>query len=299
MEKSATTSGSATRHAALARQAGAAVLGLDDGRMRCAALAWRADLAVAPAECLQGVEEFRVSGPLGSETGRVVAIDPSTDVALVRCARVWSSEVQQTLETPAVGDAVALVAREGADLTIDWRSIRRAGGPWRSRHGARIDQRIEIAAGPVGALQGSAIVTEDGRVSGMAVHGPRRLTLGIPSVTIERVVAEFLAHGRLRRGYLGINVLPLPLAPEVASRWQVEARGVLVVAGLAADSPAGAAGIDVGDLLLSADGEALTRPEVLTAHIRDRAPGQTVKLGRRRGLVIEEIEVSLGERPLH
>jgi S1-C subfamily serine protease len=296
---SSPSSASDTTRAALARQAGEAVLAIEAGRMRCAALAWRPDLVVAPAECLLGVEEFQVKGELGRDTGQLVAVDPSIDVALVRCARVWSNEIRATFDIPAVGEAVALLSREGLDLTIDWRSIRKAGGAWRSRQGARIDHRIEIAAGSMPTQQGSAIVAEDGRALGMAVYGPRHLILGIPAATIEGAVAEYIAHGRLRRGYLGISVLPLPLTDDVAARWHVKARGVLIVAGVAADSPAGRAGIDVGDLLLSGNGEPLTRPEVLTAQVRDRAPGQTLKLVRRRGPAIDEVDVPLGERPVH
>jgi hypothetical protein len=298
MDHASSSTGAENRRAALVRQAGEGVLCIDGGRMRCAALAWRADLAIAPAECLLGVEELQVTGALGRDAGQVVAIDASIDVALVRCARVWSNEVHPAFDAAAAGEAVALLAREGTDLVVDWRWIRKSGAAWRSRQGARIDHRIEIAAGAAVPLQGSAIVGDDGRVQGMAVHGPRRMILGIPAATIERAVAEYVAHGRLRRGYLGLSVLPLPLSAEVAGRWQVKASGALIVAALAADSPAAQAGIDVGDLLLSADGEALERPEALSAHIRDRLPGQTVKLVRRRGASTDQVDVALGERPL-
>jgi hypothetical protein len=298
MNHASSSTGAENRRAALVRQAGAGVLCIDGGRTRCAALAWRADLAIAPAECLLGAEELQVTGALGRDAGQVLAIDTSIDVALVRCARVWSNEIQPDFSAAAAGEAVALLAREGTDLAVDWRWIRKSGGAWRSRQGARIDHRVEISAGASVPLQGSAVVGDDGRVQAMAVHGPRRLILAIPAATIERAVAEYVAHGRLRRGYLGLSVLPLRLSAEVAGRWQVKAGGALIVAALAADSPAAQAGIDVGDLLLSADGEALERPEALSAHIRDRSPGQTVTLRRRRGSSTDQVDVALGERPL-
>src|SRR5262249_38743633 len=139
MRHASSSSPSNSRRAALVRQAGEAVLCIDDGRMRCTALAWRSDLAVAPARCLLGVEEFQVTGALGRDSGQVVAIDAAIDVALVRCARVWSKEVHPSFDAAAVGDSVALASRERADLVLDWCWIRKSGGAWRSRQGARID----------------------------------------------------------------------------------------------------------------------------------------------------------------
>jgi len=281
----------------LARTAGELVVGISDGHSLFSGLAWRQGLVVAPAERLARSEDVEVTGTSGRVAGKVIAVDLASDVGVIRCDRVWSSEARPGLEGPAPGASVALVGREGPDLVVGWCAIRKVGAAWRSRRGARIDARIEVDAGAALPLEGSAIVGLDGSLIGMAVHGPRRLVLGIPAATIERTVADVATHGRLRRGYLGVSLLPLPLSREVAARWQVAAQSVLVVADVSADSPAARAGIEVGDLLIAADGVGLDGVATLNALIRDRGPEGHVRLARRRGSVADELDVALGERP--
>jgi S1-C subfamily serine protease len=45
----------------------------------------------------------------------------------------------------------------------------------------------------------------------MAVFGPRRRVLVIPSATIDRVAAKLETHGRIPRGYLGLALQPVRL----------------------------------------------------------------------------------------
>jgi S1-C subfamily serine protease len=282
--------------AAVARSAGDFVVSLSDARSTLSGIAWRADLVVAPAERLSVGDEIRISGAAGDSAAQVVALDLATDVGVVRAARVWTREAQATADAQS-GATAALVAREGADLAIEWRSVRKIGAAWRSRRGGRIDRRIEVDTGLTLPAEGSALVAADGGVLGMAVHGTRRRVLAIPFETIERIVAEVTVHGRLRHAYLGVSLVPLPLSSEVSARWHTEAKAALVVADVSPGSPAAAVGLDVGDLLLAADGAPLQGVGGLTALIRDRGPGAVLRLERRRGAAIDEVRVPLGERP--
>jgi len=63
------------------------------------------------------------------------------------------------------------------------------------------------------------------------------------------------------------------------------------------ESPAEAAGLSVGDLLLEADGAPLVGARALSAIVHDRSPGDTIRLLRSRGGAREEILLQLGERP--
>ncbi len=259
-------------------------------------IVWRADLVVAPAERLVRARTVEIAGLDGRSTAQLVALDLATDVAVVRCNVPGASSIRAASVLPATGETVAVVGRESGELAADWRSIRKVGGPWRSRRGALIDSRIELDGGQALPREGSAILAADGGIIGMAVHGPHRRVLAIPTATIERVVAEVAAHGQLRLGYLGVSVLPLPLSRATATRWQTDAGSVLLVADLDAESPAAAAGIDVGDVLTSADGTVLDGVSVLTSLVRARGPGGVLRLTRRRGALLQELAVTLGER---
>lgn len=285
------------QRAAVARSAGDFVVSLGDARSTVSGIAWRADLVVAPAERLSVGDELSVSGAAGDGAARVLALDLATDVGIVRAARVWTREAQAAAEDAQSGATAALVAREGADLAIEWRPIRKVGGAWRSRRGGRIDRRIEVDSGLTLPAEGSALVAADGGVLGMAVRGARRRVLAIPFETIERIVAEVTLHGRLRHAYLGISLVPLPLSREVSARWHTEATAALVIAEVVPGSPAAGVGLDVGDLLLAADGAPIQGVAGLTALIHDRGPGTVLRLERRRGAAIDEVRVPLGERP--
>ena len=50
-----------------------------------------------------------------------------------------------------------------------------------------------------------------GQSIGMAVFGPRRRVLVIPSSTIERVAVRLETHGYIARGYLGLGLQPVGL----------------------------------------------------------------------------------------
>jgi S1-C subfamily serine protease len=72
---------------------------------------------------------------------------------------------------------------------------------------------------------------------------------------------------------------------------------VLIVADVAQGSPAFDAGLEIGDLLLAIDGDALQSPDRLLGRIQGKRPGETLRLSRRRGSVVEELTITLGARP--
>ena len=280
-----------------AERAGPAIVSIESRRGRLAGIAWQGDVVVTAAERLAGVDDVRVAGANGSASGNVVALDLRTDVAVLRCERVWTDTARPALSPPAVGAAVTAIGREGTDLAASWGSVLRVGGPWHSRRGGLISRRLEFDIRLPPAGEGGALVNVDGALVAMAVMGARGRVLGIPPETIERAVKDVTAHGRLRHGYLGLSVLPLPLRGESRARWGVSGRGVLVVADVVPQSPADAQGLDVGDLLVAADGENLETVEALTALVYGRSPGDTIRLRRRRGAQVDEFELKLGERP--
>src|SRR5438876_1143596 len=122
-----------------------------------------------------------------------------------------------------------------------------ANGPWHSRRGGTIDRlvRLDLALSP--AAEGGAIIDVQGRVIGMAVLGPRRRVLAIPSATIDRAVDQLLARGHVFRGYLGAGLQPLR-RHRTSGTSQAKGSGVLVVS-VDPNGPSARAGILVGDIV--------------------------------------------------
>jgi S1-C subfamily serine protease len=73
----------------------------------------------------------------------------------------------------------------------------------------------------------------------------------------------------------------------------------LLVVGVTAGSPAAAAGVLVGDVLLEFEGHAIQSPEdLLDLLIGDRV-GREVTLRVLRGGTATDVTVTVGERPTH
>jgi S1-C subfamily serine protease len=103
-----------------------------------------------------------------------------------------------------------------------------------------------------------------------------------------------LRHGRPKRGYIGIAGQAVQLAG--AQRETAGADAALLVAGVVAGSPADQAGLLVGDVIVSFDGQAITSAESLLDAITGDRVGQSVTLRVLRGGKMTDVAVTVGER---
>ena len=107
------------------------------------------------------------------------------------------------------------------------------------------------------------------------------------------MVAELLAHGGIRRGYLGVGAYPAAL-PQALAQAAGRDRGALVTS-LEDGGPAATAGLLVGDIVLALDGVAVTGPDSLRDAVTDRG-GKTVVVELARGGAKVELDVAIGSR---
>ncbi len=132
--------------------------------------------------------------------------------------------------------------------------------PW----GARVDATLEADVSARPGLAGAALADVEGRVLGMYVSGgPRERRVVLPAETLSRVASELLAHGRVRRGYLGVGTQPVRLQGQARAAAGQET-GLLVLS-VEPGGPSDAAGLALGDVLLALDGTPMER--------RARPPG--------------------------
>jgi len=117
----------------------------------------------------------------------------------------------------------------------------------------------------------------------------------IPAAIAWKTAETLLVYGGLKRGYLGIAGQPVAL-PE-AQRGSDAREEALLVVGVTSGSPAAAAGLLVGDILLDFDGRPIESPEdLLDLLVGDRV-GRPAALRVLRGGVLSELIVTVGERP--
>lgn len=116
------------------------------------------------------------------------------------------------------------------------------------------------------------------------------LSVAIPS----HVAHEWATRIPARPVYLGLGVQPVALPEHLKLNGQSSG---LLVAAVAANGPAARAGIQLGDLLLSLDAEALERSDALIDALGTRRPGDSIGLDLIRGGARMALRVVLAEHP--
>jgi S1-C subfamily serine protease len=223
---------------------------------------------------------------------RVVGSDPLSDLAVVRAdgatpapARLGeASQLRVGQLVVAVGNPLGLAGTVTAGVVSALgRSL-----PTRAGENTRIvDGVIQTDAALNPGNSGGALVTASGEVVGINTAGAGvGVGLAIPINGITRqIVASLMADGRVRRAYLGLAGTPVPLPPSLAGRLnqKVGMRIEQVVSG----GPAARAGLRQHDLLVSANGDAVTNAQSLQRLTLGDAIGQqlTLTVLRSEGLV--------------
>ena len=282
--------------AAILDSAAPSVLAVESQRVRQSAFVWRGGLLVTAAEPLEGADSVRVLQDGNSNEAEVLAADLRTDIAVLRFPGTPAPALAAAAAAPRVGQTIVVLGRTTQDLSASWGSVQLSGGPWSTRRGGTLSRRLVLELRLAHCAEGGPVLDLDGRAVAMAVRGPATQVLGIPIDAVEAAVSDVAAHGHIPRGYLGVRVVPLALGLQARHRLNA-GHAVLVVADVAQPSPALAAGLEIGDLLLAIDGDAVQTPERLLGRIHGKRPGETLRLTRRRGTTVDEVNVTLGSRP--
>jgi S1-C subfamily serine protease len=214
---------------------------------------------------------------------RVVGSDPLSDLAVVRAdgatpapARLGEASLLRVGQlVVAVGNPLGLAGTVTAGVV----SALGRSMPTRAGENTRIvDDVIQTDAALNPGNSGGALVVASGEVVGIntAVAGVG-VGLAIPINGITRqIVATLMAEGRVRRAYLGLAGTPVPLPPALADRRDQKTgmRIEQVVSG----GPAAKAGLRPGDILVSANREAVTSAQSLQRLMLGDAIGQPLAL---------------------
>jgi S1-C subfamily serine protease len=258
-------------------------------------IVWAADLVISSS--FHTPDQTRVGlptsdGELDHRNAEVIGRDAGTDLAVLRVAGAGLTlPTYRELDDLAVGNLALAIGRPGRSVRASLRAVGVLGGEVRTPHGGRLERYVESDRQLPRGFAGGPLIDAAGAVIGMNTRTLLRgRDLAIPTVTLHRVVAELVAHGAIRRGYLGVGAYPAQLA--------ADGRGALV-AGLDDGGPGASAGLLVGDVILELrDGaaEPITGPDELRAALADRA-GRAVTLGLLRAGARLDLAVTIGTRP--
>ena len=274
-----------------------AAIQLRHGRHLTATL-WRDDLIVVSEQSLPRRDTFPVILPdgAGSEAA-VIGRDDGSNLALLRL------ETATALDTPTAGTArtgalaVAVGARKDGLASACLGVVNQVGPAWHSQAGGRIDAYIKVDLGMAASEEGGPVLDPDGGVIGISTFGPRGKVLVIPHATIERVIPQLIESGQVPRGWIGAALQPIAV-PDVED--DLPTRGFMIMS-VVDGGPAALAGLNPGDIVITAGGEPIGRLSTLSAHIANRI-GQTLDLGivrplKARGERAETVTLTVVERP--
>lgn len=248
-------------------------------------IAWSKDLVVTAAHLIEGDVSFALGD--GSLDGKLVGRDLSTDIAVFRVDGKLTPAPFSGLEKSKVGHLTLSLARPGKTVRAALGMIGTLGEGFRTRGGGRIDHWLQPDGGVPSGFSGSVLLDAHGRALGMNTHGlVRGAGLTIPTSTLRRVIDELVAHGHIRRGYLGVGVSPVRFA----------GRSAVVVVAIEPNGPADKAGLLVGDVVLSIEGETIEGPRDLAGFLADKIAAP-LKVSLTRGGQPLDVTVTTRARP--
>jgi S1-C subfamily serine protease len=280
------------------RGAGSVVAVHGGGRRSSSGIHWRPGIIVTAEEALERDDDLKLTLPGGRVVEATLAgRDPTTDIAVLRF-QPDGLAAAQTADAGSLraGHVVLAIGAEEGTPIASLGIVSVAGGAWHSRRGGAIDSLIRLDIGLGAAAQGGALLDTQGRVVGMAVLGPRRRVLAIPTATIDRVVDQLIAKGHVFRGYLGAGLQPVRLAGAAdAAAPGGRGRGILVVS-LDPEGPAARAGLMVGDIVTAWNAQPVDRVREVMRLLSPDSVGRTVDLGLVRGGAAAALKIVIGER---
>jgi serine protease Do len=281
-----------------AERVGPAVVGLGRGWGRGSGVVFESGLVLTCAHVLRG-DAVAVSFRDGrTEQGRVAGTDADLDLAVVA---VETGDAPAVAWEPAVAGAVtlgapvlALADPSGRGLRTTFGMVSATGRSFRGPGGRRIGGSIEHTAPLPRGSSGGPLVDTSARLIGLnAVRREGGLILAVPADEAVHARVAALARGEAaERPRLGVALAPPRHARRMRSAVGLPERDGLLVRGVVPESPAARAGLQRGDLLVSAAGRPLTTVDDLFDALE--AAGETIAVGIVRGTEERELQIALG-----
>jgi S1-C subfamily serine protease len=283
-------------------QAGRSIVRVD-GRHRQSAsgIVWTSNgLIVTADHVVERDDDLQVGLPDGTAVrARLVGRDPGSDLALLQADASGLTPLARG-GAARVGSLALIVARPGPELMASLGTISALSGPIRTRRGGRLDGLIATDATFYPGFSGAPLIAASGQAVGLATsrfRGGSGSGVVIPTAAIEQTVAALSAHGRVRRGFVGIGSQPAQLPDSLRQKLGLtdQETGLLVVT-VEAGGPADRAGLLLGDVIVAFGGEAVRDPGELRDLLGSDRVGQQATLKIVRGGEPRDLTLTIGER---
>jgi serine protease Do len=232
---------------------------------------------------------------------RVLGRDPRTDIAVlkIKADKPLPYVVFGDSNAAQVGDWVIAVGNPfglGGSVTTGIISAR-----GRDIHSGQFDDYLQIDAPINRGNSGGPTFNSNGEVIGIntAIYSPNGGSVGIgfavPSNVAKHVVAQIEQHGKVTRGWLGVQIQEV--TPAIAASLGIEGDHGAIVANVTPGSPAARAGLKQGDVILSFNGTELKQMRDLPRLVATASPDATAPIAVWRNGQKRDLNVTIGEAP--
>lgn len=218
-------------------------------------------LVLTNAHNLRGAQVTVTFADGRSAVGDVAGVDADGDLAVVRVDTAgatplpWAERPETTIGTAVFAAAAGL----GGTVRVTFGLISSVQRSFRGPGGRRIAGSVEHTAPMAPGSSGSALVDADGRLVALNTNRiGEGFYLALPATAELRSRVDALGRGESpRRQRLGVAIAPGHVARRLRRSVGLPDRPGVLVRGVEQGSPADAAGIQAGDLIVSAGGRAV------------------------------------------
>jgi S1-C subfamily serine protease len=272
---------------------------------------------------IEGAQKVAVNfGGQKNYAATIIGRDPDTDLAVIKLVE----RPREALTVVPLGDSDKLEVGQkvlaigfpfGLDRTLTTGVISGLQRPIRARNDRPIEGAIQTDASINPGNSGGPLLDSHGRMIGInsQILSPSGVSAGvgfaIPVNIAKRIIPQLLRFGEVRRPKLGINNrdvellknrIELPVSDGVMI-WQVAPGGSAANAGLRGVTPTEDGDMELGDIIVGADGEKIGDSDDLYRMLDKHQFGQTIQLqivrnGRRMTVPVRLVETPAARRGL-
>jgi S1-C subfamily serine protease len=254
-------------------------------------------LVLTNSHVVHGASEIAVRLTGGQAFGaELIGDDPDTDLAVLRFEAPGLQPVR-------LGDSRALRPGQlviaignpyGFQCSVTAGVVSALGRSLRSSSGRLMDNLIQTDAALNPGNSGGPLVSSRGEVIGVntaVIYPAQGLCFAIPIATAQFVAGRLIKDGRIRRGVIGIGGQTVPVARQLVRFHHLPAETGVLVLSVEPSSPAAAAGLEEGDVILALGGEPVASVEDLQRLLADGPVETAVSLTILRRTERKTVEV--------
>ena len=280
----------------LAEKVAPSVVNVNSGRRGGTGMVWSSDGMVVTASHVVGRSDSpTVTLGDGRELqAKIVGRDPYTDVALLKLEADGLSPIH-------IGDAdgikvgqfvLALANAFGRRASVTSGIITSHRRSMRGFWGVMIEDAVVSDAKLNPGYSGGPLVDASGNLLGMNVAYFAGRGVAVSAAALKETVEKLSRDGRVKKGFLGVVVEPVELPEELAKSSEVGQEEGLLVRAVDSGSPARAAGVALGDVILRLGDVRATDEYELHKALTGDVAGKSVALMLLRAEKVVELRIT-------